>query len=120
VLTKVGEVGEGRRNEREHQRDGRPDAHQRRDSLRTATSLRGQPLVLVQHGAAGYPVFGEERNREHAQPLVEQGLQWRDTPHADAADEVLSRAEELGYGRRDIAALFEVLARLKAEPPTSP
>jgi 3-hydroxyisobutyrate dehydrogenase-like beta-hydroxyacid dehydrogenase len=30
--------------------------------------------------AAGYPVYGEERSREHAQHLVEQGLQWCDTP----------------------------------------
>jgi len=30
--------------------------------------------------AAGYPVYGEERNRAHAQGLVHDGLQWRDTP----------------------------------------
>ena len=38
--------------------------------------------------AAGYPVYGEEQHRAHAQPLVEQGLQWRDTPRevAEAAD----------------------------------
>jgi 3-hydroxyisobutyrate dehydrogenase-like beta-hydroxyacid dehydrogenase len=35
---------------------------------------------------------------------------------ADAADEVLTRAEELGYGKRDIAALFGVLERM-APPP---
>lgn len=32
-------------------------------------------------------------------------------PAASAADAVLARAEELGYGHRDIAGLFEVLAR---------
>ncbi len=32
-------------------------------------------------------------------------------PSAAAADGLLARAEELGYARRDIAALFEVLAR---------
>ena len=30
--------------------------------------------------AAGYPVYGEERDREHADNLVHDGLQWRDTP----------------------------------------
>jgi 3-hydroxyisobutyrate dehydrogenase-like beta-hydroxyacid dehydrogenase len=30
--------------------------------------------------AAGYEVHGEERNREHAQHLVDEGLRWRDTP----------------------------------------
>jgi 3-hydroxyisobutyrate dehydrogenase-like beta-hydroxyacid dehydrogenase len=38
--------------------------------------------------AAGYPVYGEARSREHAQQLVEQGLQWCDTPRglAEAAE----------------------------------
>jgi 3-hydroxyisobutyrate dehydrogenase len=37
--------------------------------------------------AAGYPVYGEERSREHAEGLVHEGLQWRDTPRevAEAA-----------------------------------
>jgi len=30
--------------------------------------------------AAGYPVYGEERSRAHAEGLVHEGLQWRDTP----------------------------------------
>ncbi len=30
--------------------------------------------------AAGYPVYGEERNREHAQTLEEKGLVWCATP----------------------------------------
>jgi 3-hydroxyisobutyrate dehydrogenase-like beta-hydroxyacid dehydrogenase len=33
---------------------------------------------------AGYEVYGEERNREHAQHLEEAGLRWRDTPRAVA------------------------------------
>jgi 3-hydroxyisobutyrate dehydrogenase-like beta-hydroxyacid dehydrogenase len=37
-------------------------------------------------------------------------------PAASAADRVLSRAEELGYGHRDIAALFQVLAQMTATP----
>jgi 3-hydroxyisobutyrate dehydrogenase-like beta-hydroxyacid dehydrogenase len=42
--------------------------------------------------AAGYDVYGEERNREHAQGLVDQGLRWRDTPRdvAEAADVVFT------------------------------
>jgi 3-hydroxyisobutyrate dehydrogenase-like beta-hydroxyacid dehydrogenase len=37
-------------------------------------------------------------------------------PSAAAADEVLTLARALGYERRDIAALFEVLARLTSDP----
>jgi 3-hydroxyisobutyrate dehydrogenase-like beta-hydroxyacid dehydrogenase len=33
-------------------------------------------------------------------------------PSAEAADRVLARAEELGYGQRDIAAFFEVLQQM--------
>jgi 3-hydroxyisobutyrate dehydrogenase-like beta-hydroxyacid dehydrogenase len=44
--------------------------------------------------------------RESAVPL----------PAASAADSVLSRAEEMGYGHRDIAGLFQVLARTAAAP----
>ena len=42
--------------------------------------------------AAGYPVYGEERNREHAEPQVEQGLQWLDTARevADAVEVVFT------------------------------
>jgi 3-hydroxyisobutyrate dehydrogenase-like beta-hydroxyacid dehydrogenase len=37
-------------------------------------------------------------------------------PAASAADSVLSQAEEMGYGHRDIAGLFQVLAAAAAEP----
>jgi 3-hydroxyisobutyrate dehydrogenase-like beta-hydroxyacid dehydrogenase len=37
-------------------------------------------------------------------------------PAASAADRALSRAEALGYGQQDIAALFQVLARTPARP----
>src|SRR5437016_3405455 len=37
-------------------------------------------------------------------------------PTAAAADDVLSRAEDLGYGHRDIASLFQVLARMATRP----
>ena len=41
---------------------------------------------------AGYTVYGEERGREHAEPLVGEGLQWCESPRevAEAADVVLS------------------------------
>jgi 3-hydroxyisobutyrate dehydrogenase len=42
--------------------------------------------------AAGYPVFGVQRSREHAQQLIDQGLQWRDSPRevAEAAGVVFT------------------------------
>ncbi|MDX6423930.1 MAG: hypothetical protein QOI67_1401, partial [Gaiellaceae bacterium] len=37
--------------------------------------------------AAGYPVYGEERSRQHADELVREGLRWCETPRevAEAA-----------------------------------
>jgi 3-hydroxyisobutyrate dehydrogenase-like beta-hydroxyacid dehydrogenase len=48
--------------------------------------------------AAGYPIYGEERNREHAHELVESGLRWRDTPRevAQAADVVFTSLPDDG------------------------
>ena len=48
--------------------------------------------------AAGYPVYGEERSREHAQQLIDEGLQWRDTPRevAEAADIVFTSVPDDG------------------------
>jgi 3-hydroxyisobutyrate dehydrogenase-like beta-hydroxyacid dehydrogenase len=42
--------------------------------------------------AAGYTVCGEERSREHAQQLIDSGLQWRDTARevAQSADVVFT------------------------------
>ena len=42
--------------------------------------------------AAGYTVYGEDHSREHVEPLIGEGLQWRDSPRevAEAADIVLS------------------------------
>lgn len=42
--------------------------------------------------AAGYPVYGEQRTQEGAERLIEQGLQWRDTPRgvAEAAEVVFT------------------------------
>ena len=41
-------------------------------------------------------------------------------PSAAAADEILTRADELGYGHRDIAAVHEVLAQLSAASVAAP
>ncbi|MBV9143605.1 MAG: NAD(P)-dependent oxidoreductase [Pseudonocardiales bacterium] len=42
--------------------------------------------------AAGYPLYGEDRLRDHAQHLVHEGLRWCDIPRqvAEAADIVLT------------------------------
>ena len=53
--------------------------------------------------AAGYPVYGEERSRDHARDLIEQGLQWRDTPR-----EVAETADVLFTSVPDDRALEEV------------
>jgi 3-hydroxyisobutyrate dehydrogenase-like beta-hydroxyacid dehydrogenase len=70
--------------------------------------LRGEPAIATRIGfiglgrmggnmaarllAAGYPIYGEEQTRAHAQELVQRGLQWRDTPRevAEAADVVFT------------------------------
>jgi 3-hydroxyisobutyrate dehydrogenase-like beta-hydroxyacid dehydrogenase len=53
--------------------------------------------------SAGYRVYGEERNREHAQPLIEQGLVWCETPR-----EVAATAEVVFTSVPDDAVLREV------------
>jgi 3-hydroxyisobutyrate dehydrogenase-like beta-hydroxyacid dehydrogenase len=42
--------------------------------------------------SAGYPVSGWQRSREHAEDLIEQGLEWRETPRsvAEGADVVVT------------------------------
>jgi len=62
--------------------------------------------------AAGYPVFGAQRNRAHARQLIEQGLEWRDSPRevAEAAGVVLTSVpddavlEEVASGADGILA----------------
>ncbi|MDX6466653.1 MAG: hypothetical protein QOI27_1693 [Gaiellaceae bacterium] len=62
--------------------------------------------------AAGYPVYGEERNREHAESLVHAGLQWCATPRevAERADIVFTSVpddrvlEQVATGRDGILA----------------
>src|ERR687891_1190726 len=36
--------------------------------------------MAARYLAAGYPVYGEARSREHAQHLVDDGLRWCETP----------------------------------------
>ena len=38
--------------------------------------------MAARYLAAGYTVYGEDRDREHAQSLVDQGLRWANTPRA--------------------------------------
>jgi 3-hydroxyisobutyrate dehydrogenase-like beta-hydroxyacid dehydrogenase len=84
--------------------------------------------------AAGHPVYGTERNRAHAQGLMQDDVQWCASsivlaldearrlrvplPSAAAADELLTVARALGYEHRDLAALFEVLGRIAGIPST--
>ena len=48
--------------------------------------------MAARYLAAGYTVYGEARNRESAKWLIDQGLQWVDTPRelAAAADVVMT------------------------------
>ncbi|MGA2925094.1 MAG: NAD(P)-dependent oxidoreductase [Solirubrobacteraceae bacterium] len=48
--------------------------------------------MAARYLAAGYTVYGEARNRERAQWLVDQGLRWVDTPReiAETADIVMT------------------------------
>jgi 3-hydroxyisobutyrate dehydrogenase-like beta-hydroxyacid dehydrogenase len=48
--------------------------------------------MAARYLAAGFPVYGEARSREHAQHLVEQGLSWCNTPRelAEAVEIVFS------------------------------
>ena len=66
--------------------------------------------------AAGYPVYGEERSREHAQELIDEGLQWCDTPRevAEAVDVVFTSVPDDGCSRTSHAGPDGVLAGLAA------
>ena len=67
--------------------------------------------------AAGYTVYGEERSREHAEELVRNGLQWRDTPRevAEAADVVFTSVPDDGVLELIASGLDGILAGLAAE-----
>jgi 3-hydroxyisobutyrate dehydrogenase-like beta-hydroxyacid dehydrogenase len=67
--------------------------------------------------AAGYPVYGEERHREHADELVREGLQWRDTPRevAEAADILFTSVPDDGVLEAVASGPDGILAGLAAE-----
>jgi 3-hydroxyisobutyrate dehydrogenase-like beta-hydroxyacid dehydrogenase len=48
--------------------------------------------MVARYLAAGYSVYGEDRDREGARSLVDQGLRWLDTPReiAEAADVIMT------------------------------
>jgi len=64
--------------------------------------------------AAGYPVYGEERNRDHAQQLIDQGLEWCDTPRevTEAADVVFTSVPDDGVLEQIASGPDGVLAGL--------
>jgi 3-hydroxyisobutyrate dehydrogenase-like beta-hydroxyacid dehydrogenase len=66
--------------------------------------------------AAGYPVYGEERTRAHAQELIDGGLQWRDSPRevAEAADIVFSSLPDDGVLEAVASGADGILAGLAA------
>jgi 3-hydroxyisobutyrate dehydrogenase len=67
--------------------------------------------------AAGYPVYGEERHQEHADELVREGLQWRDTPRevAEAADILFTSVPDDGVLEAVASGPDGILAGLAAE-----
>jgi 3-hydroxyisobutyrate dehydrogenase-like beta-hydroxyacid dehydrogenase len=66
--------------------------------------------------AAGYPVFGEDRARDHADELVHDGLQWRATPRAvaETADVVFTSVPDDGVLELVASGPDGVLAGLDA------
>ena len=64
--------------------------------------------------AAGYPVYGEERSRDHAQQLIEQGLEWCNTPRevAAAADVVFTSVPADGVLEQVASGPDGILAEL--------
>ena len=65
---------------------------------------------------AGYPTYGEERTRAHAQQLVHSGLRWRDTPRevAQAADVVFTSLPDDGVLEAVASGPDGILAGLSA------
>jgi 3-hydroxyisobutyrate dehydrogenase-like beta-hydroxyacid dehydrogenase len=48
--------------------------------------------MAARYLAAGYTVYGDDRDREHARGLIDQGLQWANTPRAlaEAVDVIMT------------------------------
>ncbi|MDX6645131.1 MAG: hypothetical protein QOK40_858 [Miltoncostaeaceae bacterium] len=65
---------------------------------------------------AGYTVYGEERTRAHAEPLVHDGLRWCDTPRevAEAADVVITSLPDDGVLEAVASGPDGILAGLAA------
>jgi NAD-binding of NADP-dependent 3-hydroxyisobutyrate dehydrogenase len=98
-------------------RRGRPRARPRGDDgeldwLADAEGTR--PLVLELPDDAWFDVSLMQKDIRLA--LEAGGELDVPSPSARAAYEVLTRASELGYGHRDIAAMFEVLAEMDGWP----
>jgi 3-hydroxyisobutyrate dehydrogenase-like beta-hydroxyacid dehydrogenase len=66
--------------------------------------------------ALGYPVYGEQRSRAHAQKLIDQGLHWCDTPRevAAASEVVFSSVPDDGVLEAIASGPDGVLAGLAA------
>ena len=73
------------------------------------------PLVLDKPNETWFDVELMHKDIRLAhQAVTELGLP---VPSVQAADDILGKAEELGYAHRDIAAVREILARLSEDGP---
>jgi 3-hydroxyisobutyrate dehydrogenase len=75
------------------------------------------PLVLDQPEEAWFDIGLMHKDIRLALATADEG--GVPLPSAGVADELLQQATELGYERRDLAAIYEVLGRLAERPPTS-
>ena len=72
--------------------------------------------MAARYLAAGFPVSGEARTREHAQHLIDEGMSWRETPRevAEAVEVVLTSIPD-DAALEDVAAGADgILAGLEA------
>jgi 3-hydroxyisobutyrate dehydrogenase-like beta-hydroxyacid dehydrogenase len=72
--------------------------------------------MAARYLAAGYTVYGEDRDQEEAQWLTEQGLRWASTPRAvaEAADIVMTSLpndDVVGLSPQDATAFWPVWMR---------
>src|SRR6266576_2371131 len=67
--------------------------------------------------AAGYPVYGEDQDRDRARGLTHDGLEWRRTPRevAEAADVVFTSVPDDGVLELVASGPDGILAGLAAE-----
>jgi 3-hydroxyisobutyrate dehydrogenase-like beta-hydroxyacid dehydrogenase len=67
--------------------------------------------------AVGYPVYGEDRNREQAHGLMQDGLQWRTTPRevAESADVVFTSVPNDGVLEMVASGPDGIIAGLSAD-----